>query len=132
MSTTPNCRLVVSDESGTTEILGEYARTEEDAVAYWREEDGTLGWAPEDCVRVVPGHRPRIGVPAVIVSPETEGVRRIARHAAELVARCPHTTYDEVVALVAYAYAEGNRDGYAEAAEAADAILAPLREAVQS
>lgn len=57
-------------------------------------------------------------------------VRRIARTAAELVAAHPHTTYDEVVALVGYAYALGNRDGYAEAAATADAILAPLREAV--
>lgn len=59
-------------------------------------------------------------------------VRRIARDAAALVAGHPHETYEEIVALVAYAYAKGNRDGYAEAAATADAILAPLREAVQS
>ena len=59
-------------------------------------------------------------------------VRRIFRHAAELVAAHPHATYDDVIALVAYAYAEGNRDGYAEVAATADAILSPLREAVQS
>lgn len=59
-------------------------------------------------------------------------VRRIARQAAELVSSHPHETYDEVVALVGYAYALGNRDGYAEAAATADAILAPLRAAVRS
>lgn len=56
--------LVVSDESGQHEILGEYARTEEDSVAYWREDDGTLEWAPEDCVRVVKGTRSAPGFPA--------------------------------------------------------------------
>lgn len=44
--------LVFSEESGTRELLGEYTSTEEDSVAYWRS-DGTLGWAPADCVEIV-------------------------------------------------------------------------------
>jgi len=57
-------------------------------------------------------------------------VRRAERTGAELVAEYPHGTYDEIVALVAYAYMMGRRDGYAEAAALADKALAPLREAV--
>lgn len=59
-------------------------------------------------------------------------VRRTTRAAAELVAGHPHETYDEVVALVAYAYAKGNRDGYAEGAAQADIVLAELLEVVPS
>ena len=59
-------------------------------------------------------------------------VRRIARLAAELVTAHPHSSYEQVVALVAYAYAKGNRDGYAEAAADADKVLGPLQEALRS
>ena len=59
-------------------------------------------------------------------------VGRIMRLATELVAGVPHATHDEIVALVAYAYARGNRDGYAEGAQAAEnafaAVNAKLRE----
>lgn len=59
-------------------------------------------------------------------------VHRIARFAAELVTTHPHSSYEQVVALVAYAYAKGSRDGYAEAAADADKVLGPLQEALRS
>ncbi len=63
-------------------------------------------------------------------------VGRIMRLAVELVADNPHATHDQIVALVAYAYARGNRDGYAEGAAAAEQafaeVNAQLREALKS
>lgn len=54
---------VVNLESPEREVLGEYRLTDEDAVSYWREDDGTIAWAPEDCVAVVPAVRARPGCP---------------------------------------------------------------------
>lgn len=50
--------IVIDTESSPEEIIGEFAGTEEDAVQYWDERDGSLQWAPADCVRVAKGHRP--------------------------------------------------------------------------
>ena len=54
---------VIDRESSPSEIVGEYARTEEDCIVYWRESDGTLAYAPADCVSVVPAVRTRPGCP---------------------------------------------------------------------
>lgn len=49
------CYVVVSEESGEREVLGIFQRTDEDAVAYNAWEDGSLEWAPADCVEVKRG-----------------------------------------------------------------------------
>lgn len=60
--------LVIDVESSPTpKILGEYIRTEEDAVSYWCEEDGSIGWAPQDCVVVTRGYRYAAGFPAHVI-----------------------------------------------------------------
>lgn len=59
--------VVVDVEREGREVIGEYVRREEDFVVYLREEDGTLGYAPDDCVEVVRGRRDRPGVRAVEV-----------------------------------------------------------------
>lgn len=44
--------VVVNFESEQPEVLGEYVRTEEDAVFY-QVPDGGVTWAPYDCVRTM-------------------------------------------------------------------------------
>lgn len=46
------CYVVVTEESGTREVLGIYVRTDEDAVIYNAWETGERELAPEDCVEV--------------------------------------------------------------------------------
>lgn len=48
-------KVVVDTESGEREVLGEFSHVEEDAVAYWTWEDGSLTWAPADCVEIADG-----------------------------------------------------------------------------
>lgn len=59
-----NILLVIDLESYPPTILGEFASSDEDYINYWREDDGTLSSAPEDCVTVVPGYRYKPGYPA--------------------------------------------------------------------
>jgi len=44
-------RYVWDVECSPAEVIGEYVATVEDTVEYWRP-DGTVGYAPVDCVEV--------------------------------------------------------------------------------
>lgn len=84
------------------------------------------------CVWPVPPVRPEPEhLPIRLLTRLTMDEGRARRIAAALVNQYPHATYSEIVALVAYAYAKGNRDGYGEAVSDVSETLARLREEVQ-
>lgn len=51
--------VVVNTESSRPLIVGDYLRTEEDAVLYTDTRDGLAGQAPYDCVDVIPAYEAR-------------------------------------------------------------------------